>query len=133
LTNVLLKYNANSDIVQKARRFQKQVEKKMDQEYKRVVIPGVEARTEYKAAYCVPNSLGLIFNYWEDRVGAKSIGAEITKLEEGGYITDAAFYAQSRQFKHYIPPLCSRNQIKALIDANLPVLAFVPGHVIAVF
>ncbi|MFC1584455.1 hypothetical protein ACFL5V_02790 [Fibrobacterota bacterium] len=133
LNKVLLKYNKNPEIVQKAKRIQRNLAKQIGNEGERRVIPGVEARTEYKAAYCVPNSLGLVLNYWGDKVGAKTIGASITKLGEGSYITDQAYYAESRGFKHLVLPLRKRQDIKQLIGRGIPVLAFIPGHVLAIF
>jgi hypothetical protein len=109
------------------------VEKDNDSTLKRVVIPGIEARTEYKAAYCVPNSLGLILNFWGDRTGAKRIGAEITQLDRGSLITDEVFFSESRGFASLVLPLRTLDDIFKLIDRGIPVLAFIPGHVIAVF
>ncbi len=128
---VILKYNRNKEIVQKARRFQKNLEAADENQLKRMVIPGVEARTEYKSAYCVPNSLGLVLGYWDDKVGAKEIGAQITKLDEGSYVTDEAYFSESRGFVHYVLPLRTREEVKKLLDAEIPVLAFIPGHVLA--
>lgn len=130
---VLVKYYHDADVLLKAHEFKDKLEAGGRDGARRVVIPGVEARTEYKAAYCVPNSLGLVLNFWGDNVGAKRIGAEITQLGSGSFITDEAFYAESRGFRHFVLSLRSLDDIKRLIDHNIPVLAFIPGHVLAVF
>jgi tetratricopeptide (TPR) repeat protein len=130
---VLVKYYHDSSILLKAQEFRDKLEKKMDPSLKRVVIPGIEARTEYKSAYCVPNSLGLILNYWGDRSGAKRIGAEITQLDRGSLITDEVFYSESRGFSSLVLPLRNLEDVFHLIDHGIPVLAFIPGHVIAIF
>ncbi len=130
---VLVKYYHDSRLLLEAHEFRDRLEKDRDSTLKRVVIPGIEARTEYKAAYCVPNSLGLVLNYWGDRSGAKRIGAEITQLDKGSLITDEAFYSESRGFASMVLPLRSLQDIFKLIDHGIPVLAFIPGHVIAVF
>lgn len=130
---VLVKYYHDSRLLLEAHDFRDKLEKRSNSALKRVVIPGVEARTEYKAAYCVPNSLGLVLNHWGDRSGAKRIGAEITQLDRGSLITDEAFYAESRGFANFVLPLRSLDDIFHLIDNGIPVLAFIPGHVIAVF
>ncbi len=132
---VLVKYYHDSRLLLEAHEFRDKLEKKTDTSLalKRVVIPGIEMRTEYKAAYCVPNSLGLILNYWGDHSGAKRIGAEITQLDRGSLITDEAFFSESRGFANLVLPLRSLQDIFKLIDHGIPVLAFIPGHVIAVF
>jgi|GEM_PF-1599266 len=130
---VLVKYYHDSRLLLEAHEFRDKLEKNRDPALKRVVIPGIEARTEYKSAYCVPNSLGLILNYWGDRSGAKRIGAEITQLDRGSLITDGAFFSESRGFTSLVLPLRSLEDVFRLIDAEIPVLAFIPGHVIAVF
>ncbi|MEO7426218.1 MAG: hypothetical protein ABI036_13605 [Fibrobacteria bacterium] len=130
---VLVKYYHDSRLLLEAHEFRDRLEKDRDSTLKRVVIPGIEARTEYKAAYCVPNSLGLVLNYWGDRSGAKRIGAEITQLDKGSLITDEAFYSEARGFASMVLPLRSLGDIFKLIDHGIPVLAFIPGHVIAVF
>lgn len=130
---VLVKYYHDSRLLLEAHEFRDKLEKKNDSALKRVVIPGIEARTEYKSAYCVPNSLGLILNFWGDRSGAKRIGAEITQLDRGSLITDEAFFSESRGFASMVLPLRSLADITKLIDNGIPVLAFIPGHVIAIF
>ncbi len=130
---VLVKYFHDSRLLLEAHEFRDKLEKNTDSTLKRVVIPGVEARTEYKSAYCVPNSLGLVLNFWGDHRGAKRIGAEITQLDRGSLITDEVFYSEMRGFTSMVLPLRNLGDIFSLIDHGIPVLAFIPGHVIAVF
>lgn len=143
---VLVKYHHDSRLLLEAQEFRDRLEKHGHDSAKgpdsltraggalpRVVIPGMEARTEYKSAYCVPNSLGLLLNFWGDRTGAKRIGAEITQLDRGSLITDEVFFAESRGFANLVLPLRTLDDIFKLIDRGIPVLAFIPGHVIAVF
>lgn len=130
---VLIKYFHDSRVLREAHEFRDRLEKSSDSTLKRVVIPGVEARTEYKAAYCVPNSLGLVLNFWGDHTGAKRIGAQITQLDHGSLITDEVFFSETRGFTSLVLPLRSLDDIFKLIDRGFPVLAFIPGHVIAIF
>lgn len=132
---VLVKYHQDGRLLLEAQEFRDRLEKHGagGDSLPRVVIPGMEARTEYKSAYCVPNSLGLILNFWGDRTGAKRIGAEITQLDRGSLITDEVFFAESRGFANLVLPLRTLDDIFKLIDRGIPVLAFIPGHVIAVF
>ncbi len=133
---VLVKYHHDSRLLLEAQEFRDRLEKHGqdgDSALPRVVIPGMEARTEYKSAYCVPNSLGLLLNFWGDRTGAKRIGAEITQLDRGSLITDEVYFAESRGFANLVLPLRTLDDIFRLVDRGIPVLAFIPGHVIAVF
>jgi tetratricopeptide (TPR) repeat protein len=133
---VLVKYHHDSRLLLEAQDYRARLEKNAgvgDSTPPRVVIPGMEARTEYKSAYCVPNSLGLILNFWGDRTGAKRIGAEITQLDRGSLITDEVYFAESRGFANLVLPLRTLDDIFRLVDHGIPALAFIPGHVIAVF
>jgi tetratricopeptide (TPR) repeat protein len=130
---VLIKYFHDSRVLREAHEFRDRLEKSADPALKRVVISGVEARTEYKAAYCVPNSLGLVLNFWGDHTGAKRIGAEITQLDHGSLITDEVFFSETRGFASLVLPLRTLDDVFKLIDRGFPVLAFIPGHVIAIF
>lgn len=128
---VLVSYPHDQDLLVLAHEFKGRLENITDST--RRVIPGIEARTEYKNAYCVPNSLGLVLNYWGDRTGAKKIGAEITQLDQGSFITDAVHFAERRGFKTLVLPLRELEDVFRLIDRGFPVLTFIPGHVLAVF
>mgnify|MGYP003335538153 FL=1 len=132
-TRVLVRYPNDETLLDAADEFKEKLSAEKSGVGRRVVIPGIEARTEYKSAYCVPNSLGLLLNFWGDRTGAKRIGSEITQLDRGSLVTDELHFAESRGFKALAVPLCTRDHIHRLIDAGIPVLAFIPGHVIAVF
>ncbi len=130
---VLVRYPHDEDLLADADEFKDKLQVGAGTRGRRVVIPGIEARTEYKAAYCVPNSLGLILNFWGDRLGAKKIGSEITELDRGSLLTDEVYFAEERGFTSLVLPLCTLQQVFRLIDHGIPVLAFIPGHVLAVF
>jgi hypothetical protein len=130
---VLVRYPHDETLLDDADEFKEKLAAGYATQGRRVVIPGIEARTEYKSAYCVPNSLGLLLNFWGDRTGAKRIGSEITQLDRGSLLTDEIYFAESRGFAALAVPLCTFDQVDRLIDAGIPVLAFIPGHVIAVF
>ena len=132
-TRVLVRYPQDETLLDDADEFKEKLAAGKATSGQRVVIPGIEARTEYKSAYCVPNSLGLLLNFWGDRSGAKRIGSEITQLDRGSLITDEVYYAESRGFVSLVVPLCNLEQMHRLVDAGIPMLAFIPGHVIAVF
>jgi hypothetical protein len=130
---VLVNYPHDNDLLVMAHEFRARLEDAGADSAIRKVIPGIEARTEYKNAYCVPNSLGLVLNYWGDRTGAKTIGAEITQLDQGSFITDAVHFAERRGFLSLVLPLRDMQDIFKLVDHGFPVLTFIPGHVLAVF
>ena len=99
---------------------------------KRYVIPGIETRTEFKSAYCMPNSLSLVLQYWGVPVSAKAIGQQITAADIGTTLTDTAWYVQRRGLQHWILPLASVEDVKQWLDQRIPVLLYVPHHVLAV-
>ncbi len=131
--SMIVKHNRQSQLLLDAHDFKDRLDTADGERSRRVVIPGIEAKTEYKSAYCVPNSLGLILNFWGDRAGARHIGAEITQLEQGSLMTDEVFFAESRGFRNLVLPLRKMEDLFRLIDAGIPVLTFIPGHVLAVF
>lgn len=99
---------------------------------RRVVLPGVETTTEFKAAYCVPNSLSLVMRYWGVDDSPKEIGRRITMVDYGTDIEDAMWYVRDRGLRHFLLPLSSVDDIKRLIDDGMPALIYIPQHVLAV-
>ena len=127
---VVAKYTANKTLVKKANRFLDNLERSPLR--KRVVLPGVETRTEYKGGYCVPNSLALAMRYWGADVSARVIGARITGLGSGTFIVNQRWFAEQEGFRHDFLPMASLDDIKRCIDAGFPVLVYVPAHVFAI-
>jgi hypothetical protein len=127
---VVTKYNRQYALAKKAARFLDNLQK--GAAGRRVVLPGVETRTQYTGAYCVPNSLALAMRYWGAPVDARRIGARITGLGTGTYVVDQSWYAQQLGFHHDFLPLAGLEDIKACIDAGFPVLVYVPQHVFAI-
>lgn len=131
LRRVVAKYTENKELVRKASSLLKNLFRAGDA--KRVVLPGVEMRSEYKDAYCAPNSLALVLRYWGADVTAREIGRTITGLGTGTYLVDSDWYAQDKGFRHEHLPMASVQDVKDCIDAGFPVLVYVPGHVFAIF
>jgi MFS family permease len=123
---VVAKYTGNQDLVKKSNRFFDNLARNRGQ--RRVVLSGVETRTEYKGGYCVPNSLALVMRYWGSDVTARSIGRQITNLGSGTYTIDQKWFAEQQNFRHEFLPLATPEDIKACIDAGFPVLVYVPAH-----
>jgi hypothetical protein len=98
----------------------------------RVVLPGVEHPTAYKGAYCVPNSLALVMNFWGADIDAHTIGQEITGLASGTLTVDQSWFAESRGFKHQFMPMAELSDIKTAIDEGFPVMVYVPQHVLVI-
>lgn len=128
---VVTKYTADDRLVAKANRFLSSLERATG-DLKRVALDGVETDTEYKGAYCVPNSLALAMKYWGSDVDARAIGAHITGLGTGTYAVDQRWYAEQQQFNHEFLPMADIDDIKKCIDAGFPVLVYVPAHVFAI-
>jgi hypothetical protein len=128
---VVTKYNRRRELAQQADLFLDHLQHAGTDD-RRVVLPGVETRTEYKGAYCVPNSLALVMRFWGAPVDARSIGARITGLGTGTYVVDQSWYAQQHDFRHDFLPMADLQDIKTCIDAGFPVLVYVPAHVFAI-
>jgi hypothetical protein len=128
---VVTKYNNRQELAQQADLFLDHLQH-AGKDARRVVLPGVETRTEYKGAYCVPNSLALVMRFWGAPVDARSIGARITGLGTGTYVVDQSWYAQQHDFRHDFLPMADLEDIKTCIDAGFPVLVYVPAHVFAI-
>lgn len=128
---VVAKYTWNKNLVKKAGRFLDNLERSSGG--KRVVLPGVETRTEYKGGYCVPNSLALAMRYWGSDITARNIGKRITGLGSGTFIVNQSWLAEQEGFRHSFLPLAGLNDIKRCIDAGFPTLVYVPAHVFAIF
>lgn len=127
---VVAKYTRNKELVKKSNRFLDSLERSIEK--KRVVLPGVETRTEYKGGYCVPNSLSLAMRYWGSNITARGIGAKITGLGSGTFVVNQSWFAEQEGFKHDFLPLAGLDDIKQCIDAGFPVLVYVPAHVFAI-
>jgi hypothetical protein len=127
---VVAKYTANPELVKKASRFLDNLAR--NGEGRRVVLPGIETRTEYKAAYCAPNSLALAMRYWGADLSARVIGERITGLTSGTYAVNQSWLADQEGFRHDYLPMAGIEDIKALIDAGFPVLVYVPAHVFVI-
>jgi tetratricopeptide (TPR) repeat protein len=128
---VVTKYNQRQELAQQADRFLDNLQH-AGTNGRRVVLPGVETRTQYKGAYCVPNSLALAMRFWGASVDARSIGAQITGLGTGTYVVDQSWYARQHNFRHDFLPMADLADIKTCIDAGFPVLVYVPAHVFAI-
>lgn len=127
---VVAKYTANNKLVTKANRFLDNLERSADK--KRVVLAGVDTRTEYKGGYCVPNSLALAMRYWGADDTARRIGQQITGIGSGTFIVNQSWYAEQAGFRHDFLPMASLEDIKQCIDAGFPVLVYVPAHAFAI-
>ncbi len=128
---LVTKYNSSGRLVKKASRFLDSL--RMSAGQPRVVLPGVETRTEYKSAYCVPNSLALTMRYWGADINAREIGRKITGLSGGTFSVNQAWFAIQRDFRHDFLPMASIQDIKRCIDAGFPVMVYVPSHVLVIF
>src|SRR5262249_28039241 len=98
---------------------------------RRLVIDGISARTEFKGAYCVPNSLALVLGYWGVPVTSKAIGAEITALDQGTTAADALWYVHRQGLDPWIVPLAATSELPRLLDQGLPLLLYLPQHMLA--
>lgn len=128
---VVTKRNANKEFVRDASLYIDRLEN--SKHNKRKVIPGVESKTEYKSAYCAPNSVSLILNFWNLSKTAREIGREISYLDYGTSAEDIYYFINNQNLNYYFIPFSSVKEIKNFIDMGVPVLAYIPHHVFAIF
>ncbi len=127
---VVAKYTADQELVKRADRFLDSLKRAPGG--KRVLLPGVETRTEYRSSYCVPNSLALAMHYWGAHVSARAIGERITGLSSGTFAVTQKWFAEQEGFRHEFLPLADLDDVKRCIDAGFPVMVYVPAHVFVV-
>ncbi|PID74183.1 MAG: hypothetical protein CSB32_02095, partial [Desulfobacterales bacterium] len=124
-------HNDNKRLVTKAYQFLDNIERNKLTPH-RVVLPGVDNPTTYKGAYCVPNSLALVLNFWGANLEADDIGQQITSLAAGTMTVDQTWFALQNGFRHEFVPMATVSDIKAMIDAGFPVMVYVPNHVFVI-
>ena len=129
---VVALYNYNEKLVKQANQFLDNIERNSNSSKTREVLPGVDNPTTYKGAYCAPNSLALVMNFWQADVHAVDIGKEITGLATGTMKVDQNWYAQQHGFDYHFIPMAEINDIKIAIDAGFPVMVYVPQHVFVI-
>jgi Peptidase_C39 like family len=127
---VVAKYTANEALVKNANQFLENLSR--GEGRKRVVLPGAETRTEYKSAYCAPNSLALAMGFWGAQVSAHTLGQRITGLSSGTYAVNQKWFAEQEGFRHEFLPLASLDDVKQAVNAGFPVLVYVPAHVFVI-
>ncbi len=99
----------------------------------RVVLPGVENDMEYQSAYCAPNTLALIFNFWGKTMTVSDIGEDIALHLAGTRLTDIVHFCCKNGLEHLFIPFMTMDDIRFIIDQGVPFIAYLPGHVLAVF
>ncbi len=100
---------------------------------KRVVLPGVETATDYRAAYCAPNTLSVVLNYLHKDVSASQVGEAISMVYQGTSITDISLYCDRLGLDHILIPFATPEDCRFVIDHGYPFIVYLPGHVLAVF
>lgn len=126
-------YNRSEELAKKSQAFIRAFQRPEAKEGRRVVIPGVETKTEYKWGYCAPNSVSLVLRYWGVKETAKRAGATMTYFGGGTFLDDELWYVHSKKMRHYLIAPSDHEQIKRFVSMNIPVLVYTPMHVFAVF
>lgn len=98
----------------------------------RVVLPGVEVRSERRRAYCAPNTLALVLGFLGRPVGVAELGEEATLLGSGTSGSDICFLMERYGFEQLLVPFATIDDLRWLVDHGLPALVYTPGHVLAV-
>ncbi len=123
--------NANKDLVRQSAYYLERLARSEAGE--RVVLEGVEVRTELRDSYCAPNTLALVLNYWDRPLSPAAIGEKVALIGGGTPLSRIRFLLEERGLDHWLVPFATAADLRWLVDRGLPVLAYLPGHVLAVF
>jgi len=123
--------NANQDLVRQSAYYLDHLAR--PEEGRRVVLEGVEVRTELRDSYCAPNTLALVLNYWDRPQSPAAIGERVALIGGGTPLSRIRFLCEERGLDHWLVPFATTADLRWLVDRGLPVLAYLPGHVLAVF
>jgi tetratricopeptide (TPR) repeat protein len=123
--------NANKELVRQSAHYLDQLAR--HQEGRRVVLEGVEVRTELRESYCAPNTLALVMNYWGHPLSPAAIGEKVALIGGGTPLSGIRFLCEENGLDHWVVPFATIADLRWLVDRGLPVLAYLPGHVLAVF
>lgn len=99
----------------------------------RFVLPGVETKTEFLPSYCAPNTLALVFKFWNVDHRAVKIGSDIALFSQGSQMADMVSYCNKTGFRHILVPFTQDSDVRTLLSSGIPVVAYLPGHVLAIF
>ena len=99
----------------------------------RVVLAGVEAKTELRSAYCAPNTLSLILGFWGRRATVGKLGEEIAFVGAGTSGSSIRFVVEEHGLEYILHPFSTLEDLRWLIDRGVPAIVYTPGHVLAVF
>lgn len=123
--------NANEELVRQSAHYLEQLAR--PEEGRRVVLEGVEVRTELRDSYCAPNTLALVLNYWGRPLSPAAIGEKVALIGGGTPLSRIRFLCEERGLDHWLVPFATTADLRWLVDRGVPVLAYLPGHVLAVF
>ncbi len=123
--------NANSDLVRQSAYYLERLAR--EEPGRRVVLEGVEVKTELRDAYCAPNTLALVLNYWGHPLSPRQIGEKVAAIGGGTALSSIRFLCEENGLDHLVVPFATVEDVRWQVDRGLPVLAYLPGHVLAVF
>jgi len=129
--NIVTTYTKRPDLVARAQRFLTALDRAKP-DARRHIVPEITTRTEFKSAYCMPNSLALVIRYWGVPLTARQIGRDVTMMDVGTTVSDASWYVQTNGLEQWLMPLASIDDIRRFLDQDLPLLVYVPHHVLVV-
>jgi hypothetical protein len=123
--------NANTDLVRQSAYYLERLAR--EEPGRRVVLEGVEVETELRDAYCAPNTLALVLNYWGHPLSPREIGEKVAAIGGGTALSSIRFLCEENGLDHLVVPFATVDDIRWQVDRGLPVLAYLPGHVLAIF
>jgi len=132
---VMADYSENLEVYKKASKYVESFEKNKRVTDKGRKILSVRHRTFQQAASCFPNSLSVILSFYErDPISTRQLSYGIKEgFDEGTFIWKADSFLTKKGYKLITAFWQNRETLITLLEANYPVLIYVPGHVYTLY
>ncbi len=132
---VMADYSENFEVYKKARRYVYSFEKNKSIADMRRKILSVQHRTFEQSASCFPNSLSVILNFYEEKpVSTRKLSYSIKEgFDQGTFIWKADSFLMKNGYNLITTFWQNKETIISLLEANYPVLIYIPGHVYTLY
>ncbi len=132
---VIADYSEGFEVYRKARRYMASYQKNKSLPDAGRKILSVRHRTFEQAASCYPNSLSVILNFYETNpISTRELSYAIKEgFSEGTFIWKVESFLKQRGYRLMTTLWETKETLIALLEADYPVLIYVPGHVYTLY
>jgi hypothetical protein len=132
---VIADYSENYDVYRKSSKYVKSYERHRRALKMNRKILSVRHRTFEQAASCFPNSLSVILSFYEEEpISTRKLSYAIKEgFSEGTFIWKAASFLDQNGYSLITTFWQNKNTIIKLLQADYPVLIYIPGHVYTLY